>query len=232
MKLLNGFVSLINALAWPSATLAIAILFRRELRMAMGRLGQVKYGAMEVTFREDLREAEALAEAVPRVEASAAPSPPLKINLEIAPDDAAELVGTLVSRGTALSDAVPPTVLVASPSKFDARSTRSQESLLRLCEDSPREGILEAWGELTRVLIHSSTILGDRRTPAPLRVETAVRFLVERGWLNGVEGQLVERLRSLGGHVERGEGPPISIDDARRFVGLAMPLIGRVAALG
>ena len=232
MKLLNGFVSLINALAWPSASLVIAVLFRRELRLAMGRLGQVKYGAMEVTFREDLRKAEALAQAVPRVDAPATPTPPLKINLEIAPDEGAELVGTLVGHEVSTLNPTATNVLVASQQKADPRSVRGAESLLRLCERSPREGILETWGELSRVLIHASAILGDRRSPAPLRVETALRFLVERGWLNSVEGQLVDRLRSLADQVERFERPPVALDDARRFIELAMPLINRVVSLG
>lgn len=228
MVVLSGFISLINALAWPSAILAIAVLFRRELRLAMGRLGEVKYGGMEVTFREDLRQAETLARVVPRADASSDSSSPAKIQLEIASGEASDLGGTLV--GHEMSTAT--TILSTSHSKADPRSVRTLDSFFRLCEESPGEGVLETWGELSRVLIHASTILGDRGAPAPLRVETALRFLVERGWLNSAEAELVERLRSLNNQVERREGPPPSRDDARRFVELAGSMIQRVVSLG
>ena len=81
-------------------------------------------------------------------------------------------------------------------------------------------------------MVHASTVLGDRRAPAPLRVDAAARFLVDRGWIGGVEGHLIDRLRLLADRVERNEGTPIDPDDARRFVQLATPLIARVAALG
>ena len=228
MVVLSGFVSLVNALAWPSAILAIAVLFRRELRLAMGRLGEVKYGGMEVTFREDLRQAETLARAVPRANAADSSSSPSKIQLEIASDQASDLAGTLVGQETSPAT----TILSTSHSKPDPRSARTLDSFFRLCEESPREGVLETWGELSRVLIHASTVLGDRRTPAPLRVETALRFLVERGWLNSAEAELVERLRSLNNQVERREGSLPSRDDARRFVELAGSMIHRIISLG
>jgi len=224
---LIGFVSLINALAWPSATIAIAVLFRRELRLALGRLGQVKYGAVEVNFREDLHEAEALARSAARLDPPVAPHPLPKINLEVAPDEAAELVGTMVGREASTAT----TVLVTAGAKSGPRSRRDLDSYLQLCQKSPRVGVLEAWDELSQALIHAATQLGDRRAIAPVRVESALRFLVDRGWLTNVEGRLVDRLERLSDLVERREGPPMAPEDARRFVELIVPLVHRVANL-
>lgn len=230
---MNGFVSLINALAWPAATFAMAVLFRREFRMALGRLGQVKYGGMEVLFREDLRQAEALARASAPAQAAATPavggaSAPASIVHEAAAADTSELAGTLVGFETS-TDVAP--ALVARP-RHEWRSNRDLESLLATCEGAPREAVLDAWEELRRALVHASTVLGDRRAPAPLRADAAARFLVDRGWIGSVEGHLIDRLRLLADRVERHEGAPIDPDDARRFVQLAAPLIARIVALG
>ena len=64
-------ISMLGSLAWPLATLALALIFREDLKKAMGRVGQVKYRDLELTFRDDLRQAEALAKSIP-------PLPPSK----------------------------------------------------------------------------------------------------------------------------------------------------------
>ncbi len=228
VTLVIGLIDLISALAWPSAVLVIAFLFRHEVRGVLTRLGQFKYGGVEMTFRDDLRDAETLARAVPATPSSSDNAQPLRVQLEVGANDAAELVGTLVGHETSTAT----TVLVASPVRAEPRPGRSVEAFLRLCGESPREGILEAWADLRNVLIQAAATLGDRRAPAPVRVEGAVRFLVDRGWINTVEGQLVERLRGLASQVEHRAGAPVSLEDARRFVELAVPILIRVAALG
>ena len=196
--------------------------------MTLTRLGQVKYGGVEVNFRDDLHQAEALARAVPRGEGAAVPAlAPAKIHLEAAAGDPAELTGTLVGREASTAT----TVLVAAGSKGERRAPRTLECYLEACQASPRLGLLEAWDDLNRGLLQASTHLGDRRAPAPVRAEAAVRFLVDRGWLNGVEGQLIDRLRRISDLVAGRQGPPVILDDARRFVELVVPLIQRVAGL-
>ena len=224
---LDGFIALINALAWPSASLAIAILFRRELRMALGRLGQLKYGGVELTFREDLRQAETLARSIPRPEINPGPANRPKITFETDTGNATELAGTMVAH----DGSTATTVAVAAGGKNEPRQRRSLDSYWKVCQVSPRLGVLETWDELKQVLVQVSSAVGDRRVPAPIRLEAAVRFLVERGWLTSDEGQLIERLRLMANQVEPRDGTPVMIDDARRFVELAVPLIDRVTGL-
>lgn len=223
----DGFIALINALAWPTASLAIAVLFRRELRMALGRLGQFKYGGVELTFRDDLRQAETLARSIPRPEINPPSTTRPKVTLEAAAANAAELAGTMVAH----DESTATTVVVAAGGKADPRPRRNLESYWQVCQVSPRLGVLEVWDELKLVLVQVSTAVGDRRAPAPTRAEAAARFLVERGWLTSGEGQLIERLRLMANQVEPHDGLPVMIDDARRFVELAVPLIDRVLSL-
>ena len=224
---MNGFVSLVNALAWPVAAFLIALLFRRELREAMGRLGQVKYGGVEVNFRADLREAEALARtAIPADSSDGSPSTP-RISLEAAPADATELPGMLVSREASTAT----TVMVAAGVRPEPNSPRNLDAFHKRCRDSPRLGVLEAHDDLGRAILLAAARLGDRRLPGPIRAESAARFLVDRGWLNGTQGQLIDRLNRLGTLVEHGAGPPLTADDARRYVDLVVPLLDRLGGL-
>ena len=224
----SGFIELISALAWPSAVMAIAFLFRHEVRGVLGRLGQFKYAGVEMTFRDDLRDAETLAHALPETSAAADLTQAARVQLEVGASEATEIMGTMVGHETTTMT----TVLVASPVRGEPRPGRSIESFLRLCGESPREGILEAWADLRATLIRAAALLGDRRSPAPVRVEGAIRFLVDRGWINSIEGRLVERLRGMAGQIEGRDGTPVSFEDARRFVELVVPMIGRVGSLG
>ena len=222
-----GLIALIDALAWPLAMMAISMLFRHEVRGILARLGQFKYAGLEMTFRDELRDAETLARAIPRPEVHLDTAPAARVQLEVGTDAASELVGTLVSPETPTSISV----LVATPTRDESRSPRQPAPVHRIWGNSPRAGIIETWGELQRGLLQAASHLGDRRAPAPVRVDGAIRFLVERGWISGVEGQLVERLRALAEQVEGHDRPPVSHDEARRFVDLAVPLIGRIGGL-
>ena len=71
--------------SWPLATLLIALIFRQDVGKALGRVGQFKYRDLELTFRDDLRQAEQLARAIPP------PASKGSVVLEVAPDEAKEL---------------------------------------------------------------------------------------------------------------------------------------------
>ena len=168
-----------------------------------------------------------LARSVVRLDVPTTLSPPAKIHLEVAAGDNTELAGTMVAREASTAT----TVLVAAGSKSEPKSRRSLEACLKVCEGSPRVGVLEVWDDLSQALVQAAIRLGDRRAVGAVRVESAVRFLVDRGWLGSGEGELVERLRRLSDVVERGEGPVLTSEDARRIVGLVVPLTHRVANL-
>ena len=227
MVAVDGLISLITALAWPLAVLAIPLIFRQEVRGILARLGQFKYAGLEMTFRDELRDAETLARAIPRADVTLDPTPATRVQFEVGEGEATELVGTLVSPDLPVLNSIT----VATPGRTDPRPAPATPPVHRIWGNSPRAGVLEFWDDLKRNLLRAATQLGDRRAPAPVQVEGAVQFLVSRGWISGVEGQLVERLRTLAELVEHPEGPPLSRDEARRFIDLAGPLVARISVL-
>ena len=52
---MDRYITLFGPLIWPLATLAIALIFRKDVGQALGRVGQFKYRDLELTFRDDLR---------------------------------------------------------------------------------------------------------------------------------------------------------------------------------
>lgn len=128
-------LSLLMALAWPVVTLAIALIFRQDVTRALSRVGRLKYHDLEVTFQQDLHEAEELARSLP-------PPPPASrskdsIVLELSP--ARE----------------QPFVRPSSPYETPSRES---EALGKLAEQSPRTAIEKAWNRLSQALER-----GDRR---------------------------------------------------------------------
>jgi len=225
---LGGFVSLASAMAWPLATLVISFLFRDDIGHMLGRMGRLKYRDLELTFGADLRQAEELARSIPSApapapaSASALPSPATgatkgAVLLEVeasGPNDlGGEIIGKPRGPGRRLAD-------------------REREGLAQLAGRSPRDAVFEAWAAIGQGLVKAAATRGDRRAPAPLRVEDAARFLVDRGWLVGPEAQLVERLRAIRDRVADLAGPPPTPEEARRYVALALPVAARLENLG
>jgi hypothetical protein len=118
---------LFSPLVWPLATLIIALIFRRDLGQALGRVGQVKYRDLELTFREDLHHAEQLARSIPTTGQGS-------VVLEAARDEPALLTGTLL--------------VAPSTSVLPLKPADSSDLPEASC---PREAIESAWGVLARV---------------------------------------------------------------------------------
>jgi hypothetical protein len=59
LELVKSFVELTKGVAWPLAVLAIAILFRKEIRRLLRRLTKLKYKEAEAEFSEMLLKAQA-----------------------------------------------------------------------------------------------------------------------------------------------------------------------------
>jgi hypothetical protein len=117
------------ALAWPLVTLAIALIFRQDLAHALGRIGRLKYHDLEVTFQEELHQAEDLVRKLPP------PSMPIKPNdsivLELSPGHEQPFVRPLTA--------------------FDSHA-RDRQSLLRTAERSPRLAIDLAWNRVGQAI--------------------------------------------------------------------------------
>jgi hypothetical protein len=126
---LDRFLTLFGLIVWPLATLLIALIFRRDLSQALGRVGMVKYRDLELTFREDLHQAEELARSIP------IPPPAAKdsVTLEVALDETKPLGGRLI---------VPPSMPDGSPCRRDLTKD--------LAGSRPREAIEAAWGVLAQ----------------------------------------------------------------------------------
>jgi hypothetical protein len=204
-------VPLINALAWPIAIVVLSVLFRREIGQAAGRLGQLKFRELEVTFREDLRQAEALAQSIPG-SPKLAPVPG-RVLLEADEDSGPTLGGTMIVGGG------------ASPEEISR-----DEGKDRPAPRSPREAIAGAWADLGAALVRAASSLADRKSPAPTRPADAARFLSGRGWLVGDEARLFVVLEQLRERADHYDGVAIGPDEARRFVELSSRLTARIIA--
>ena len=124
------------------------MIFRREIGQASGRLGRVKYRDLELTFREDLRQAEALARTIPIANSGGA-STPGRVLLEGDSTPGPTLGGAMIvaAMSTDTKTKGKPAPVPASP--------------------SPRESIFLAWDELGQALIQAAARLGGRRSPVP-----------------------------------------------------------------
>ena len=59
----NLVASMIQAFAWPCASVIIVAMLRAEIRLALGRVVHLKYHDFEAQFRRDLQRTEDLAKA-------------------------------------------------------------------------------------------------------------------------------------------------------------------------
>lgn len=55
MKLIDQFLRLLEIIAWPGTVLALALVFRAELRMVMGRLSLFEYKGLKAHFYKGLQ---------------------------------------------------------------------------------------------------------------------------------------------------------------------------------
>ena len=205
---MDRYLALLSPLFWPLATLIIALLFRNDLSKALGRMGQFKYRDLEMTFRDDLRQAEQLARAIPP------PAPKEAVVLEVAHDEARELGGRLI----------------VSPTCSEAPAG-SASPAIEPAGRPPRESIESAWSVVTRALNKATSAEGDRRASGLTNPDVAARFLVDRGRLGGPEALLVGLLRTLRDRSNRLDQPPPSAEDARRFADLAHRVASRIEEL-
>ena len=209
---MNGVLAYVNALAWPVALVVLALIFRREIGQASSRLGRVKYRDLELTFREDLRQAEALARTIPAVAAAALAPAPGQVILEGDTTPGPNLGGAMI--------------VAAMPTDPSAKGKGKDATVA----PSPREMISQAWEELVQTLIRAAARVGGRRTPAPSRADDAVLYLTGRGWLSVDESRLFAGLSKLRDQVDQLDGAVIGVEEARRFVEAAKRLTARVAS--
>jgi hypothetical protein len=211
---LNNIISLVNALAWPTALVILVSLFRREIGQASGRLGRVKYRDLELTFREELRQAEVLARSLPA-------APPA--DSMVVPAVGQPLLEAAKNEGPSLTGSM---IVSAMPNEPDAKGRGMMPSDTM----SPRESILAAWWELGQALIRVAAKVGDRRSPTPERADDAFRFLAKSGRLNPDEIRLYEGLAKLRDQLDRLDGASIGPDESRKFIGAASRLLSRVVS--
>jgi hypothetical protein len=195
---LDRFVSLLGALAWPVATLVIALIFRSDVTRALGRVGWFKYRDLELSFRDNLHNAEEVARSIPAAPASKPTI--LELDAGVPPMLTGGFLGDLSQR------AIPSTDVAAR---------------------TPRDVVESAWGEVCNTLVQAATGLGDQRVSGLEDPDVASRFLIERGALPKPEAMLVGLLRNLRERA-RLDPRPLSADDARRYVDLARKVAARI----
>ena len=200
---MNGFVSLFQVLAWPLATLAILILFRRDVGRALDRVGHFKYRDFELSFREELHLAEEMARKLPP------PTPRLSIVYEVGEGEVNDLGGKLI--GGAPDPLVPAGVA---------------EEPTHPSDPAPREMIEAAWGLVERELIRTGK--GSARRP-PSSPEKLIRDLSNRGDLTPAEIELVRSMKTLRDRASRLDTRTLTTARVRRYLDLATSLRSRIA---
>ena len=203
-------VTLIQTFAWPAASVAIAAMFRAELRLALERLTQLKYHDFEAQFRRDLREGETIASAAPLPgEAPAPPAPPsaslaptVPRLMTLAPERPLRMIMEL--DGVAAVEApCPPRIELAIPPGA-----------------SPREAIEAAWATVAAATRRAAGTPGADPLP-----ELAARGVLDVGSL-----VLVERLGALRDRMAGRANWSPGATDAARFARLARSILARLAA--
>ena len=131
-------MTIVGPLAWPATALFLAMMFRDDIRRSLGRVGRLRYRDLEVTFRDDLRQAEALAKSLPiapePARPPASPIPLPAIVLEAGRDEDRVIAGRMIG------DLGPPA----------PRPVEDREALVGLARESPREAVEAAWGVVGR----------------------------------------------------------------------------------
>ena len=140
---MDRFLNEIGPLVWPIAAVCMALIFRRDLSQAMGRVGKVKYRDLELTFREDLHEVERLVRVMP------SPAVPAVLP-ELAGNEAEPLCGRLI---------VSPTTLVEPTERGETPPVAS--------DLDPREAVEMAWSRVAGSLADVGLVGERRHWPGP-----------------------------------------------------------------
>jgi hypothetical protein len=199
----DSVVTLLGVLAWPLTVLVIALLFRRELKRAFGRLAQLRYGEFEASFERKLHRAEAEL----RVDAPAAPTGP--------------------------KAAAPGKVLKESDrGSASARPTAAEtEALYRLAIIDPISAVRAAWQRLERKLREAAFLIGLAERAHSLPWNDLSHLLRERGLLPASVPSGLDHLRALYASADDPEDAGLlSADQARRYLDLALPMISELDA--
>jgi hypothetical protein len=199
----ESLATLMGILAWPFTFLVVAILFRRELKRALERLAQVRYGEFEASFEKKLRRAEVDL----RADAPAlAPRPKAVPHAKVLKES---------DRGS-----------------VSARLTATEiEAFYRLAILDPTAAVRSAWQRLESVLrdLGRAIGLGDRALAIPWH-ELAL-MLHERGLLPAAVPAGLDQLHALLASADDVDGEGLlSVDQARRYLDLALPLVTELDA--
>lgn len=192
--------------AWPVTVLVVALLFRAELRRAIGRLITVHYGEFQASFEKQLKRAE---------------SRPHRRGRHPQPKAAAP--------GQVIHEVDRPAPAAGGPSV-----ATGVEATYRLAIVSPREAIAQAWVWLERLVLDAARALatGAERLEV-LSWEKALGRLVDRGVLPIDLRSKLDELRGLAAKLAAipATEPAITSDQARRYIDLARELSGQLGHL-
>ena len=130
----------IGPLVWPIAAVCMALIFRRDLGQAMGRVGKLKYRELELTFREDLHEVERLVKVMPTP----------AVLPELAGDEGEPLCGRLIVSS----------INVVEPAEHGQNPPVESDL-------GPREAVEVAWSRVAGSLAEVGRVGERRHWPGP-----------------------------------------------------------------
>jgi len=199
----QGFVQLVQALAWPVAACVMAVVLRAEIRAGLARLAQLKVGSVEANFSKHLDELEAQA--------------------------AAESLPTTVPPTTPAPTTLPPTT--TPPDDEIAREDNAGGRIARLAAISPRAAVTEAWLDVERATLEAANAAGIP-VPGRIAGERVVEQLASRGLVAPRLVGLYRELRSMRNKAAHAAEIDIGADDAVRYASLARVIAASVRAAG
>jgi hypothetical protein len=227
LEISKVFVDLVGAVAWPTVTLAIVFMFRRQIVEHVGpllqRLSSLKAGPLEATWGDRARKAGEIAEESdserlpePDVvsQGTEGTAPRSESNSDV-PDQAD------LPSGDREANEEPGAAAAPTKNHYTARSELFKDFLLkdlndadRIIVDSPLGAVLSSFQVLERLLRDIAGAPDERATTARQLIER----LSKTGLVNAKNLVGMLELNQLRNEAAHGQGGTLTPRDARDFV--------------
>lgn len=187
--------SVVRSLSWPTALIAVSVIFRKELQTLASRLSSARHKDTELLFGQKLDELR------DQVEADAASiQRPADVSQGHPKERLPAPVNSEAYKGAEGEEATKEALRMAfQQGRLDARAAAAEvmgisaESLASTLADFPAAAILAAWAELEHVLLE----VGDRLGMAEFSVNSVTNWLMLHDYLSKSEAAAIKSLRDM-----------------------------------
>jgi hypothetical protein len=209
MEWLDFIAAMTGSLAWPLAAVAIAMVFRSQIRTLIGRISEIGYGDAKATFARELDSAERKAEALP-----------VALGEFV---DASEARKGLEDEAVPESEDNPPDVLDAGAiAKAHMRNVLDHYGVesgrfAMLLDISPSAAVIDTWKSVERILAR----LAKRKQLVDSHGDVSGRRLIQRllaeKYIEPEVADLALQLQKMRNDAVHGDDQSVTVADAIRF---------------